>query len=183
MLVIAAMRRRGLEAGVSLIEVLVALGIVAMLIGLALPSFTVYIQNTHIRTTAEAMLNGLQAAKSEAIRRNAAHELTIHDGTAWDICPATDSYPCASPVMSRTQGEGSSNATLTMTPPDADTVAFNGLGRVVNNSSGGPSMLQIDIGNPQLKPADARNMRIIIPPGGAIRMCDPRVGAGDPRAC
>jgi type IV fimbrial biogenesis protein FimT len=171
------------QSGVSLIEVLVAMAIVAMLISIALPSFNVYIQNTQIRTAAEAILNGLQSTKNEAIRRNAVHELTIHDGSAWDICPATDSYPCGTPVMSRDQNEGSKKAVVAITPADADTVAFNGLGRVVNNSAGTPSMVQIDITNPALPAAEARNMRIIIPPGGAIRMCDPLVAAGDPRAC
>jgi hypothetical protein len=31
--------------------------------------------------------------------------------------------------------------------------------------------------------ADRRTLRIDIPAGGALRMCDPKVAAGDPRAC
>jgi len=31
--------------------------------------------------------------------------------------------------------------------------------------------------------ADRRSLRIIIPTGGAIRLCDPKVVGSDPRAC
>ena len=31
--------------------------------------------------------------------------------------------------------------------------------------------------------ADRRTLQIDIPAGGALRMCDPKVAAGDPRAC
>jgi type IV fimbrial biogenesis protein FimT len=174
---------RRAQSGISLIEILVALGIIAMLMGVALPSFRVWVQNSQIRAAAEAIFNGVQAARNEAIRKNSVFELTVHDGTAWDICPSTDPYPCATPVMTRAHDEGSTNAVLTATPGGTDTVAFNGLGRVIANANGSLSMIQIDIDNPQLAAADKRLMRILVSPGGATRLCDPQVAAGDPRAC
>jgi type IV fimbrial biogenesis protein FimT len=174
---------RHAQSGVSLIEILVALGILSMLLGVALPSFRVWIQNTQIRTAAEAIYNGVQAARNEAIRKNSVFELTIHNGTAWDICPSSDSYPCAAPIMTRAHDEGSTNATVTTTPGGSATIAFNGLGRVVGNADGSATMSQVDIDNAQLAAADKRAMRILISPGGATRLCDPAVAAGDPRAC
>jgi len=166
-----------------MIEILVTLGIVAVLLGVALPGFRVWIQNTQIRSAAEAVYNGLQAARNEAIRKNSVFELTVHNGTAWDICPSSEPYPCATPVMMRAHEEGSENATLTTTPGGTDTVAFNGLGRVVANANGSASMTQVDIDNLQLTAANKRAMRILVSPGGAARLCDPNVAAGDPRAC
>jgi type IV fimbrial biogenesis protein FimT len=58
------------QRGVSLIEVLVALVIAAVLLALALPSFSAWTTGTRIRATAEGMLAGLQYAKSEATTRN-----------------------------------------------------------------------------------------------------------------
>jgi type IV fimbrial biogenesis protein FimT len=173
------------QAGISLIEVMVSLGILAILLGLGLPSFRAYLQNTQTRSAAESIMNGLQTTRNESIRRNATYEFTIHNQTAWDICPAaTDTYPCpTSRLMMRDQNE-TPNAVSTVAPAGADTVAFNGLGRVIPNANGTASLTLINVSNPLVTTAQgARPLRILILPGGAMRLCDPAVAAGDPRAC
>ncbi len=67
------------RAGVTVIEMLIALAILAILVFVALPNFTMWIQNTKIRTTAQDLLNGLQLARAEALRRNARVELALTD--------------------------------------------------------------------------------------------------------
>lgn len=62
--------RRPSQRGFSLVELVVAVAIVAVLLALAAPSYRAWIQNTKIRSTTEAILNGIQMAKSEAVRRN-----------------------------------------------------------------------------------------------------------------
>lgn len=57
--------------GFSLIELLITLGIAAFLLALGASSFTNWIGNMKIRTTAESIQNGLQLARGEAVRRNA----------------------------------------------------------------------------------------------------------------
>jgi type IV fimbrial biogenesis protein FimT len=94
------------------------------------------------------------------------------------------SSPDDNPLQTRSGDEGTPNATVTRTPGDADTVTFSALGRVVANADATPSLTQVDIDNTLIAVvADRRNLRIIIPPGGAFRMCDPKVAAGDPRTC
>ena len=173
------------QAGISLIEVMVTLGILAMLLGFGLPSFRTYMQNTQTRAAADAILNGLQTTRNESIRRNANLEFTIHNGTAWDICPpAIDVYPCpANRIQQRDSTEGSANAIAAVLPAGADTVGFNGLGRVVPNANGSASITQVNISNPQITGPQARPLTVLILPGGTFRMCDPAVAAGDPRAC
>jgi type IV fimbrial biogenesis protein FimT len=56
--------------GFSLIEILVALAIFAILLSLALPNFSEWIRNIRLRSQAEAVLGGLQLARAEAMRRN-----------------------------------------------------------------------------------------------------------------
>lgn len=62
--------RRSAQRGMSLIELMVGIAIIGILLALAAPSFRSWTQNTKIRGTAEAILNGLQLAKAEAVRRN-----------------------------------------------------------------------------------------------------------------
>ena len=56
----------------SLIEIAVGLAIVAIVLTVGLPSFGTWVQNSKIRTAAESIQNGLQQARSEAVRRNTA---------------------------------------------------------------------------------------------------------------
>jgi type IV fimbrial biogenesis protein FimT len=176
--------RRAAQSGMSIIEIMVAIAIIGILLAAAMPSYTTWIQNTQIRTASEAILNGLQTARNEAIRRNAAVQVKLEGGakTGWRVNLFSD--PDGTPLRVRSADEGSPNATVAMTPADADTVTFSALGRVVTNADASPSIAQIDIDNPVIPVvADRRSLRILVPLGGAIRLCDPKVAAGDPRAC
>ena len=177
--------RRAAQLGMSLIEIMVAIAIVATLIAMAMPSYSTWIQNTQIRTAADAILNGLQTAKNEAIRRNSAMQFRLVNATntKWEVNPKSDP-DLVPPEFSRAAEEGSPNATIVLTPGGADTVTFSALGRVVSNADASPSLSMVEVDNPLIAVvADRRKLRIVIPPGGAIRMCDPKVAAGDPRSC
>jgi type IV fimbrial biogenesis protein FimT len=172
-------RRR--HSGFSLIEIMVSIVVLSILIVTGVPMFQMWIQNTQIRTASEAILNGLQVAKNEAIRRNASVQLKIEGGTGWRVNLASD--PDGTPLQSRAHEEGSANAAVVMTPGGADTVTFSGLGRIVGNADATPTITQIDIDNPTMAAADSRELRILVPPGGLVRLCDPQVAVGDPRGC
>ena len=178
------LKPRHRQSGISLIEVMVAVAIVGVLMALGAPAFQTWIQNTQVRTASEAIMNGLQTARNEAIRRNAAVQFKLDGGTntQWRVNPFID--PDGVPIQSRAAEEGSVNASIVPTPAGADTVTFSALGRVVPNADASESLTQVDIDNLLIPVvADRRNLRIIIPAGGALRMCDPKVAAGDPRAC
>lgn len=59
------------KAGFTLIELVITLAVLAILLAFGLPSFSTWTQNSQIRTAAGAIQNGLQLARSEAVRRNA----------------------------------------------------------------------------------------------------------------
>ena len=177
--------RRASSSGFSLAEILVAIAILGLLMALGMPSYMTWIQNTQIRTAAEAILAGLQTAKNEAIRRNAAIQFKLVNGTAnskWAINFFTDPDRDP-PLFGREAAEGSPNATLVLTPGGADTVTFSALGRVIPNNDASASLTQVLVDNPTIAAADRRTLQILIPTGGAIRLCDPKVLAGDPRTC
>jgi len=177
------MRARA-QSGISLIEILITIAIISVVLALGLPSYSTWIQNTQIRTATESIMNGLQVAKNEAVRRNASVQFKLDGGTTtqWRVNLSRD--PDGTPLQSRSAEEGSQNATVTVTPDGSDTVTFSALGRVVPNADATPTLTQVDVDNPTIVVvADRRNLRVIIPTGGGIRMCDPKVAAGDPRAC
>ena len=169
-----------LARGFSVLEVMVVVAIIGVLLSLGVPSFFTYTQNLQIRSAAEQVNAGLQIAKNEAIRRNALIKLTIGTGTSWTI---TD--PSGVTLQSRDANEGSVNVTSALFPNGSTAVTFNGMGRVVPlNDDATPALTQINLDNPQISNAsDRRLLRIVIPLGGAVRMCDPLVTGTDPRTC
>lgn len=176
--------RRPSQQGISLIEVMVAVAIIAVVMALGMPAYSTWIQNTQIRTAAESVLAGLQTARNEAIRRNAEVQFMLDGGgtTQWRVNFKSD--PDANPIQARPAGEGSPNAKVVVTPGDATTVTFSALGRVSGNADASPSITLIEIDNPLIANEDEkRKLNIVIPAGGAIRLCDPKAPAGDPRRC
>lgn len=176
--------RPAAQSGISLIEVLITIAIVGIVIAMGVPAYGTWIQNTQIRTAADSILAGMQTARNEAIRRNAAVQFKL-DGagnTQWRVNFFSD--PDTNPLQSRPAEEGSPNATIVVAPGGADTVTFSALGRVVPNADASPSITSVLVDNPTIAVvADRRTLQIVVPTGGAIRMCDPKVAAGDPRAC
>lgn len=173
---------RRLQRGFNLIELMTVIGLIALLTMVGLPSFQIYMQNVQTRTGAEALLAGMQLAKNEAIRRNDLVQMKIiNASTGWQV--ALGSAP-DTPLQTRTHEEGSANAIVQIVPVDADTITFNGLGRVSPNTDASPSITQITVDNAMIpNVADRRPLRVVIPPGGSIKLCDPQVALTDPRAC
>lgn len=66
--------------GFSLIELLITLAIFGILLALSASSYQLWISNTRIRTSAEAIQNGLQLARGEAVRRNTQISLSLMSG-------------------------------------------------------------------------------------------------------
>jgi len=65
----------------------------------------------------------------------------------------------------------------------ASTVTFAALGNVVANADGTPSIVKIDVTNPNVSPTAMRALRLVVNSGGSIRMCDPALAASDTRGC
>ncbi len=166
--------------GFTLIELLIAFGLLGILTMIAVPAFQHWIQNTQIRNGAEGIMNGLQIARAEAIRRNTIVQLVMTTGTGWTI--ATAAAPTII-LQSRVAEEGSSNAAITIAPAAADSISFNGMGWIAANTDTSATITSINVTSATAVGTETRPLRVIVTTGGSPKMCDPAVTAGDPRAC
>ena len=169
------------SAGFTLIELLIAVTILAIMLFIALPNFAIWMQNTQIRTAGEAVLNGMQLARADAIRRNVNVELRMDVSSGW-TAKVADTFG-GEVIQSRLAGEGSAAALVTITPAGAKTVTFNSFGSVATNADGTATVTEIKIDSAGIAAADSRELCILVRAGGNIRMCDPNVVATDTRSC
>ncbi|MBS1196237.1 MAG: Tfp pilus assembly protein FimT [Proteobacteria bacterium] len=170
--------------GFSLIELCIVVVILGITLSIGLPAFQTWLQNTQLRTSAETVMNGIQLARTEAVRRNRRVEFILSNpgvagGTGWTV-QLQDGTP---PIQSKPNGEGTQNAVLTVFPNGATTLTFNGFGRTetTNRDASVPlAMIDIDTG---ITFDDKREWRINVT-NGVARMCDRKITtAGDPRKC
>lgn len=189
---------RGQAKGFTLVEMMVAVALFALLFTFAYPSYTSYIQNAQIRTAAESMVNGLQLARAEAIRRNVNAQFqllntsnggAVTGGTDWSVKAATAPAPTTfdQQVQTRLENSSSSNARVGVANATGSTAAnpgaglpaailFTGMGRL--NSA--TAVRQIDITGV----SGARRLAIVLSPGGDVRLCDPLLSlATNPQGC
>lgn len=193
---------RGRQRGIGLIELLIGIAILSILLAAGVPMFGQWIQNTQVRTAAESVVDGLQLARNEAVRRNARvrFNLTSATGTvAWTVCVVAGD-DCGEVIRQRSDTEGGGNARVGISTANPATpvpatqystalvagaglsgedgagVTFNGLG-AIPAANVGTDITRIDVINAVSD--EARRLVIIVGSGGLIRMCDPQHALAD----
>lgn len=187
-------------AGVTLIELMIAITILGILLIAGLPEAFKWMQNAKIRTAAESISNGLQLARGEAVRRNTSVRFQLVDsltnscalsatGSNWVVSLADPSGACdvapsdtVAPqiVQKNSSAEGSTNVAINS---GVANVVFNGLGR---STLLGANTIQVTnpTGGACIAAGPMRCLNIVVQIGGQIRMCDPSITAvGDTRRC
>jgi type IV fimbrial biogenesis protein FimT len=202
--------------GFTIIELMVGIALLAILLVLAVPSFSQMAHNMRLRAHAESISNGLQLARSEALRRNQPVEFVLTDTEPTEDNVGAPNVTAAGPhwmvranggvagfafVEGRSGLEGSSQADATTVqiaavvpapPPPVSptftngTVTFSPIGRAELTADA-----TFDVSNPAggaCKTAGGdepmRCLRVVVTPGGRVRMCDPAVTAAtDTRKC
>lgn len=199
---------RGHRRGLTLIELVVTISILAFLMLAAAPSVVTWMGNTQIRNVASAIQSGLQRARSEAVRRNEPVQFTLVGlldsavmdnsctnsaaGVSWVISLDSPTGRCAQAASETTApriidkhagGAGRKNVVVKATQSDgitaANVVTFNAFGRITSAASIG--LVDIDNVDPG---SDYRALRLVLDLGGTVRMCEPKVtSTDDPRRC
>ncbi len=83
------MRQLKRAAGLTLVELLVAMAVVALLVMGATPYFSDYIANARLREGGNLLFSEALAAQSEAIKRNGTIRLSANGGTVQVLDPST----------------------------------------------------------------------------------------------
>jgi len=154
--------------GFGLLELLIAVAVLAVIVSVGMPAFSGLIGDYRARTAAEGMVNGLQLARTEAVRRNVGVQFELVGNGGWTVTQG------GTTIQSRPAGEGGAVAVAAY--GTTSSVTFNAFGMVTNPATA-LNRIEVMIG------ANAA-YRIDVFAGGAARLCRPSITtAGDPRAC
>lgn len=202
---------RSIQRGITMIEVMVTIAVIAIVVAIGVPGLSAWMQNTQVKATAESVLTGLQLARGEAVRQNARtrFQLAYPNGTGcngmgcWTI--ATDSLTAPGTFPNQVQSAGAqesgtnarlgvSTATLAASNCCATAIAAgtgmstNPLPGIVFNAFGQvvtdasvTRITRIDVSNPSAP--DARRLVIMISSSGMARLCDPSFSSSNSRGC
>lgn len=143
--------------GLTLIELMMALVVGAVLLATAAPYFSDYITNSRLRENGNMLLAEALIAQSEAIKRNGQVRLST---TAGGLVQVTDLSVVPNVVLRERQA----HAGVTMT---AVNVVFGGAGRLVPLEP-----RAIDLTSALVTcSSETRCPGLRIDPGGAVRLC------------
>ncbi len=178
-------------AGFTAIELMTAVSILAILLGIGIPSLVDWVRNNRVRVVANALQSGLRGAQSDALSRsepvvlfltNAKVESTTSafsadaNGKFWAAVTVPGLMAADTATLLNSGVLGDMADGVTITGPSA--ICFNSLGRLSANSAPGPagascslpattaSVFDIDMPNAK------RHLRVMVSIGGQVRMCD-----------
>lgn len=178
------------QLGTSVIESMVVIAIIAIILMIGVPSLQSWLVSSQVAAKTDAILNGLQLARTEAIRRNAKVEFSIASDSSWSVGCATavadqdgDGIDdCPATIQSKPADEAGLVDDLTLVPYGASKVTFNGIGTLSPNQDGSESLSQVDVTKSSAD--ESVTLRVLITLGGQSRICDPAIETeGDPRKC
>ena len=196
--------------GFTMVELLVAMAVIATLLAVGLPTMGTYLQNSKLGSATSTIYSALQTARAEAIRRNAPAEFVLTNtpvdtsdianaltpsvgGRSWIVRAASGATFTPVEIKAGTEGEGTAAPAIVVAgaasaPATFDgRVVFTSLGASID-STGTPARVTFDITNPTgglcvAAGGPIRCRRVVVSPGGQISACDPAAIAGDSRAC
>jgi type IV fimbrial biogenesis protein FimT len=173
--------------GFTLIEMMIAIVVMAILTAVAMPYFRAMLLNAQIRNAAESINNGLQRARAEAVIRGTPGGVTFslrpavaNDATSWDVIENTAPV---NPIETRLSKEGSRDVIRTVFPAGAALVTFDSTGRTMANPDGSATLSTVNLTLPTTLLSASQDLNVTVNFDGLVRMCDPHVPAPSPRAC
>ena len=175
--------------GFSVIELMVTVTLLALLLGMAVPSFTTWIRNAQVRSVSDAMQTGLRLAQAEAVRRHrqvvffrtsteaCTNATTAADGGAFWVVRTVPMF--AGDAVDTVQCGVLSDVAAGVTIAGATALCFNSGGRQVANADPGIGGTACDLdasGTSRLDVSTThadRPLRVLVTLGGSVRLCDP----------
>lgn len=195
--------------GFTLLELMIVVTLIALMMMLAAPSITVWLQNLKVRNVGESIVSGLQLARMEAIRRNTRVTFSMVSTTdancamsatspSWvvsrgGVLPTSITSKCAGTlvdaggdiIQKNSASIASQGMTITSTG-SANCLTYDGLGQIPTQGSIActTGITNIDISSPV---ANTIALRVTVTSGGQVRLCYPdtanQLPTNDPRKC
>lgn len=170
------------HSGFTLFELMIALAMVGILVGIAAPSFNNWGHQTRVVTTQNDFVTALNYARSEAVRRG--RLVTVCSTTNYVQCDDaqgafaggwmafTDSLGSQQgrlgndeEVLQIWRGPGATSVSFSSTGTDSGWITFTGTGLVNPNTVTKTYFLQ----SVACKPEETKRRRITVSPIGAVR--------------
>jgi type IV fimbrial biogenesis protein FimT len=175
--------------GMTLIELMVTITLIGLLLLAGLPAFTTMLSNLRVRAVAEGVLGGVQAARTEALKRNLNITFQLDPasgiGGGWQVLLPDAILSADSILHAKSAVEGGA-VQVSLSTGTTD-IVFNNLGRRITPDAT-TRILGIDVSNPDIGACETvggsvRCLRVTVAIGGESRLCDPKRAVGDPQAC
>jgi type IV fimbrial biogenesis protein FimT len=198
----ANMRKNSISkliSGFTIIELMVTLVVLSIMLAFGVPEFTTALANSRVRSGAESIKSGLRYAQIEALQRSANTELVITadspDTSAanavsavsarnWVVRVRTDPLRgIPAPIYVKGSADESASASMLQNQSGGTSVIFQSNGRVMQGTTGGPVPLVAPFVISISSPGASRPLCVFATTTGSIKVCDPKLAVGDPRAC
>lgn len=184
-------RRHPRLSGFTIIELMTAISVLAILMAIAVPSLADWVRNNKVRTVANALQSGMRGAQSAALSRSQPVVLFLTNaklsGSSTSFTAADNGkYWGALTIPGLIAGEtaellnsgmlGDAADGVSITGPAA--ICFNSLGRLTANTSPGPTSAACSLPSGTTESFDIgmtgakRRLRVTVSIGGQVRMCD-----------
>lgn len=159
--------------GLTLVELMIALGVLAVLCSLAAPSLSGWIARNRVQAAAAHLVADLAEARHEATRRGQPLRVNFQPGSAWCYAITLDPQAgCASPtasVLKRVQADDHPGVQLLM----ADAVDFDDRTGTVRQP----------VARMQLQSAQGHLLQVTLSRLGRASVCAPRGAVPGVPAC
>lgn len=191
------MHSRRRQEGVTLAEVLITLSVSAIVLAIGAPAMGQWVRDIEVRGSASSLLSVLQAARAEALSRNAAVRLELTDAQGrpgWRLECVQVSARC--PAVIRQEPVNTGTAIRWGTSAQAGLPAFD---VAIAAGKGMPAGIRFDalgaapavatgsdIARVDITHASGANVRrriVLIAARGMARVCDPSAAIGHPEHC
>lgn len=179
-------RKHDRHRGFSLIELMIAIAVFAIMTMAITPALQTTARNARIRAVAAAWHDGLTQARVEAIRRNA--QVTFCPGVPtssadWALILTADGTDCqtGSPIAQYNAGDKLAVAVL-ITLPKGGSATYDGIGRLVPMTAGFAARITPASGSCLASGGDVRCLSVEAT-AGYVRTCDPAAAANSTQSC
>ncbi|MGM9488806.1 GspH/FimT family pseudopilin [Ideonella sp. YS5] len=181
-------RTREGQRGFSLIELVIAITIVALLLLVAVPALQSWVSDARVRTAAESFQNAVRLAQAEAVKRSRTAVVMLTDSTpSIDAKPNKNGKRWVVRLLERSttdddegslfvRGGGEASSGDVTVGGDISLICFNALGQQTG-LSGTANGLSVDCDKSDntavsFSRISGRTLKVLVNLGGKVRLCD-----------